>query len=75
MKTIPLRLIIALILIIGTVYAVSVIATPETITLLMILTAFAVLKFIIRTTLYIVFKVLKWAVILAVIGLLIASLI
>ncbi|HMM16745.1 MAG TPA: hypothetical protein PKC47_04330 [Petrimonas sp.] len=74
MKTIPLRLIIALILIIGTVYAVSVILTPETITLLMILTAFAVLKFIIRTTLYLFFKVLKWAVILAVIGLLLASL-
>ncbi len=75
MKTIPLRLIIGLILIIGTVYAVSVILTPETITLLMILTAFAVLKFIIRTTLYLFFKVLKWAVILAVIGLLFASLI
>lgn len=75
MKTIPLRLIIALILIIGTVYAVSVIATPETIMLVMIVTAFTVLKFIIRTTLYIVFKVLKWAVILAIIGLLIASLI
>lgn len=73
MKTIPLRLIIALILIIGTVYAVSVILTPEMITLLIILTAFAVLKFIIRTTLYLFFKVLKWAVILAVIGLLSAS--
>ena len=75
MKTIPLRLIIGLILIIGTVYAVSVIATPETITLVMIFVAFTVLKFIIRTTLNIVFKVLKWAVILAVIGLLLASLI
>lgn len=75
MKTIPLRLIIALILIIGTVYAVSVIATPETITLLMIITVFTVLKFIIRTTLYLFFKVLKWGVILAVIGLLLASLI
>lgn len=74
MKTIPLRLIIALILIIGTVYTVSVIATPETITLLMILTAFAVLKFIIRKTLYLFFKVLKWAVILAVIGLILATL-
>ncbi|MFV0390341.1 MAG: hypothetical protein ACK5KP_00380 [Paludibacteraceae bacterium] len=73
MKTIPLRLIIGLILIIGTVYAVSVIATPETITLVMIFVAFTVLKFIIRTTLNIVFKVLKWAVILAVIGLLLAS--
>ena len=75
MRTIPLRLIIALILIIGTVYAVSVIATPETITLTMIFVAFTMLKFIIRTTLYIVFKVLKWTVILAVIGLLLASLI
>ena len=73
MKTIPLRLIIGLILMIGTVYAVSVIATPETITLVMIFVAFTVLKFIIRTTLNIVFKVLKWAVILAVIGLLLAS--
>ena len=73
MKSIPLRLIVALILIIGTVYAVSVIATPETITLVMIFVAFTVLKFIIRTTLNIVFKVLKWAVILAVIGLLLAS--
>ena len=73
MKSIPLRLIIALTLIIGTVYAVSVIATPETITLVMIFVAFTVLKFIIRTTLNIVFKVLKWAVILAVIGLLLAS--
>ena len=73
MKSIPLRLIIGLILIIGTVYAVSVIATPETITLVMIFVAFTVLKFIIRTTLNIVFKVLKWAVILAVIGLLLAS--
>ena len=75
MKTIPLRLIIGLILIIGTVYAVSLIATPETITLVMIFVAFTVLKFIIRTTLYVVFKVLKWAVILAVIGLLLASII
>ncbi len=73
MKTIPLRLIIALILIIGTVYAVSVILTPKMIMLSMILTAFAVFKFIIRTTLYIAFKVLKWTVILAVIGLLLAS--
>lgn len=73
MKSTSLRLIIAFILIIGTVYAVSVIATPETITLVMIFVAFTVLKFIIRTTLNIVFKVLKWAVILAVIGLLLAS--
>lgn len=74
MKSIPLRLIIALILIIGTVYAVSVIATEETVTLAMIFTAFMVLKHIIRTTLYIVFKVLKWAVIIAVIGLILATL-
>lgn len=74
MKTIPLRLIAALILIIGTVYAVSVIATEETVTLAMIFTAFMVLKFIIRATLYIVFKVLKWAVIIAVIGLILATL-
>ena len=74
MKTIPFRLIIALTLIIGTVYAVSVILTKETITLLMILTAFAVLKLIIRTTLYIFFNVLKWAVIIALIGLLLTSL-
>ena len=74
MKTIPLRLMIALTLIIGTVYAVSVILTKETITLLMILTAFAVLKLIIRTTLYIFFNVLKWAVIIALIGLLLTSL-
>ena len=74
MKTIPLRLIIALTLIIGTVYAVSVIVTPEMVTLLMILTAFAALKFIVRTTLYILFNVLKWAVIIALIGLIFASL-
>ena len=74
MKSIPLRLIVALFLIIGTVYAVSVILTKETITLLMILTAFAVLKLIIRTTLCIFFNVLKWAVIIALIGLLFASL-
>ncbi len=73
MKTIPLRLIIASILIIGTVYAVSLIATPETMTLTMIFVAFTVLKFIIRTTLYIAFKVLKWAVIIAVIGLILAT--
>ena len=74
MKTIPFRLIIALTLIIGTVYAVSVIVTQEMVTLLMILTAFAMLKFIIRTTLYIFFKLLKWAVIIALIGLLLTSL-
>lgn len=74
MKSIPLRLIVALILIIGTMYAVSVIATEETVTLVMIFTVFWVLKFIIRTTLYIVFKVLKWAVIIAVIGLILATL-
>ena len=74
MKSIPLRLIVALILIIGTMYAVSVIATEETGTLVMIFTVFWVLKFIIRTTLYIVFKVLKWAVIIAVIGLILATL-
>lgn len=74
MKSIPLRLIIALILIIGTVYAVSVIATKEVITLALIVTAFTVLKFIIRTTLYIFFKVLRWAFIIAVIGLILATL-
>lgn len=74
MKIIPLRLITATALIIGTVYAVSVIATSETIMLAMILTAFVLLKFIIRTMLYIVIKALKWAVIIAVIGLLLASL-
>lgn len=74
MESIPLRLIVALFLIIGTVYAVSVIATSETIMLVMILTAFMLLNFIIRTTLYIVFKVLKWVVIIAVIGLILTSL-
>lgn len=74
MKTTPLRLIIALILIIGTVYAVSVILTQEAIALILILTAFGVLKFIIRTALYIFFKLLKWALIIAVFGLLFASL-
>ncbi len=74
MKTISLRLIVALILIIGTVYAVSVILTKEMVTLAMIFTAFAVLKFIIRTTLYIFFKVLRWAFIIAVIGLILATL-
>jgi hypothetical protein len=74
MKSIHLRLIIALILIIGTVYAVSVIATRETITLAMIITAFAIFKFIVRTTLCLFFKVLKWAVIIVVIGLILASL-
>ncbi len=74
MKSIPLRLIIALILIIGTVYAVSVIATQEMVTLALIVTAFTVLKFIIRTTFYIFFKVLRWALIIAVIGLILATL-
>lgn len=74
MKSIPLRLIVALFLIIGTVYAVSVIATSETIMLVMILTAFMLLKFIIRTTLYILFSVLKLAVIITVIGLILSSL-
>lgn len=73
MKSIPLRLIIALTLIIGTVYAVSVIATQEMVTLVMIVTAFMLLKFIICTTLYIFFKVLKWAVVIAVIGLILAT--
>lgn len=47
MKSTPLRLIVALFLIIGTVYAVSVIATSETLMLVMILTASTLLKFII----------------------------
>lgn len=75
MKSIPLRLIIAFILIIGTVYAVSVIATQEMVTLAMIITAFMALKSIIRTTLYIVFKVLKWTFIVVVIGLILATII
>lgn len=74
MKRIPLRLIIALFAIIGTVYAVSVILTKDVVALAMIFTAFTVLKFIIRTTLYIVFQVVKWAVIIAVIGLILATL-
>ncbi len=74
MKTIPLRLVTAIALIIGTVYAVSVILTREAVTLILILTVFGVLKFIIRTTLYLFFKLLKWAVIIALIGLLFASL-
>lgn len=74
MKTIPLRLMTAIALIIGTVYSASIILTQETVTLILILTAFGVLKFIIRTTLYLFFKLLKWAVIIALIGLLFASL-
>ncbi|NCB83670.1 MAG: hypothetical protein EOM44_04100 [Bacteroidia bacterium] len=74
MKSIPLRLIIATVLIIGTVYAVSVIATEETITLALIFTTFAVLKFIVRATLFLFFKLLKWAFIIAVIGLILATL-
>ena len=73
MKSTSLRLIIAFILIIGTVYAVSVIATKETVTFVMIFVDFMLLKFIINTTLYILFKVLKWAVIIAVIGLILAT--
>lgn len=73
MKSTPLRLIVALFLIIGTVYTVSVIATSETIMFAMVLTASMLLKFIIRT-LYIVLKVLKWVVIIAVIGLILSSL-
>ena len=74
MKAIPLRLIIALILIIGTVYAVSVILTKEILTIALLFIAFAVVKFIVRTMLYIFLKVLKWAFIIAVIGLILASL-
>ena len=74
MKSIPLRLIIATVLILGTVYAVSVIATEETITLALIFTTFAVLKFIVRATLFLFFKLLKWAFIIAVIGLILATL-
>ena len=74
MKSIPLRLIIATVLIIGTVYAVSVIATEETITLALIFTTFTVLKFIVRATLFLFFKLLKWAFIIAVIGLILATL-
>ena len=75
MKTTPLRLITTTALIIGTVFAVSVIATQEMVTLAMIITAFMALKSIIRTTLYIVFKVLKWTFIIAVIGLILATII
>jgi predicted transglutaminase-like protease len=72
MKSTPLRLIVALFLIIGTVYAVSVIATSETLMLVMILTASTLLKFIIRETLYILLTVLKLTVIIAVIGLILS---
>lgn len=72
MKSTPLRLIVALFLIIGTIYAVSVIATSETLMLVMILTASTLLKFIIRETLYILLTVLKLAVIIAVIGLILS---
>lgn len=74
MKRIPLRLIIALFAIIGTVYAVSVILTKDVVALAMIFTAFTVLKFIIRTTLCIFFKVLRWAFIIAVTGLILMTL-
>jgi hypothetical protein len=72
MKSTPLRLIVALFLIIGTVYAVSVIITSETIMFAMVLTAFVLLKFIIRATLNILFTVLKLTVIIAVIGLILS---
>ena len=72
MKSTPLRLIVALFLIIGTVYTVSVIATSETIMFAMVLTASMLLKFIIRETLYILLTVLKLAVIIAVIGLILS---
>lgn len=72
MKSTPLRLIVDLFLIIGTVYDVSVIATSETLMLVMILTASTLLKFIIRETLYILLTVLKLTVIIAVIGLILS---
>ncbi len=74
MKSTPLRLKIALILIIGTVYAVLVIVTKDVATLTMIVAAIVVVKLIMRATLYIFFNVLKWVVIIVVIGLILASL-
>lgn len=74
MKTTLLRLMIATTMIIGTVYTVSFILTQEMTAISMLLIAFAIVKFIVRTTLYIVFRVAKWVVVIAVIGLLLASL-
>lgn len=65
---------IATTMIIGTVYTVSFILTQEMTAISMLLIAFAIVKFIVRTTLYIVFRVAKWVVVIAVIGLLLASL-
>lgn len=48
-------------------------ANKEMVTMIAIFTAFAIIKFIVRIMLSIVFQVIKWIVILAVIGLLFAS--
>lgn len=74
MKSTPSRLVIATVLIIGTAHVLPVIAAREMIVLAVIFTAFAVLKFVFRATCCIAFKVLKWAFIIAVTGLILATL-
>ncbi len=68
MKTTYLQLIKVAILIIGVVYALSVIATDDTVILIVIVAISTLFKFIVKATLYIIFRVIKWIAIITLIG-------
>ncbi len=74
MKTTSARLMIKLILIIGTVYILSLVITNEGATVIALLIAWYIIRFLIRSALYILIMLIKWICIIAVLGLLFYSL-
>lgn len=66
-----MRLIIR-ILIIAIVCATSLIVTSDMVTMIVLFTTLAFLKFLIGTTVYIAFQLIKWSVIIVLIGVLLA---
>lgn len=73
MKTTYLHLIKVAILIIGVVYALSVIATDETVILIVIVAISTLFKFIVKATLYIIFRVITWIAIITLIGMILTT--
>ena len=74
MKTILIRLTVVAAFIIGTVCICSMLITEEAITVLTLLTALYVVRFLVRTALYVFFTLVRWLCIIALLGLLFCSL-
>lgn len=65
MNIITSRILQALI-VLGVIWLLSIINIQEVMNLAMIITPFTIFKFVFRTATYILFKILKWVIIIAI---------